>query len=123
MCDSDDRGLETLLDLHDSILDQGGGYWIKIEAWRTQISGDIPHGVRYSLSLHEPHGRRLLGYDNAHAVRPRGGFRYAGSRRPFDHRHRHFGDEGEPYGFQSAWQLLEDFFRDADRILQQVRGS
>jgi len=41
---------------------------------------------------------------------------------PFDHKHRHLGDEGEPYGFQSAWQLLEDFFRDADRVLREVRG-
>jgi len=30
----DDLGLETLLDLNDSIIDQGNGYWIKIEAWR-----------------------------------------------------------------------------------------
>jgi len=29
-----DPGVETLLDLHDQIIDQGDGYWIKLEAWR-----------------------------------------------------------------------------------------
>ena len=28
-----DSALVTLLDLHGSVLDQGGGYWIKIDAW------------------------------------------------------------------------------------------
>jgi len=25
--------MDTLLNLHGSILDQGGGYWITLEAW------------------------------------------------------------------------------------------
>jgi hypothetical protein len=27
-----DTGLDTLLDLDGTIIDQGGGYWVKIEA-------------------------------------------------------------------------------------------
>ena len=50
----DDPGLETLLDLSDSIIDQGNGYWIKIEAWRVERTKDVPPGIRYSLTLHEP---------------------------------------------------------------------
>lgn len=48
MDDQGGHGLETLLDLHGSVLDQGEGYWIKIEVWRTQVSDDVPHGIRYS---------------------------------------------------------------------------
>ena len=27
-----ESGISTLIDLHDQIIDQGNGYWIKIEA-------------------------------------------------------------------------------------------
>lgn len=113
--------IDTLLDLHGSILDQGGGYWIKIEAWRVEASAEIPHGIRYSLTLHEPYGRRVLGYDNAHAVKPPKKFKYAGRIRAYDHRHRHGSDQGVPYEFINAQQLLSDFFADVDRILSQIR--
>ena len=59
-----DPGLSTLLDLHGQVLDQGDGYWIKMEAWRVEVSAHIPHGVRYTLTLHEPYGKRILGYCN-----------------------------------------------------------
>ena len=119
----DDLGLETLLDLDGSIIDQGNGYWIKIEARRAEAGDDTPHGIRYSLTLHEPYGRRILGYDNAHAVRNPKKFKYAGRRQPFDHKHRHASDKGVPYDFENAYQLLEDFFKDVDRVLREVRKS
>ncbi len=65
-----DIGLETLLDLDGSILEQEGGYWIKIEARRVPSSEHAMHGIRYSLTLHDKYGIRVLGYDNAHAVKP-----------------------------------------------------
>ena len=46
----DVEGISTLLDLHEQIIDQGGGYWIKIEAWQVPATADIPHGVRYSTT-------------------------------------------------------------------------
>lgn len=117
---SRDPGLETLLELHGSILDQGGGYWIKLEAWRVAATQQIPHGIRYCLTLHEPYGGRILGYDNAHAVKPPKKFKFAGRIVAFDHKHRHAVDKGVPYEFTSAQQLLEDFFADTDRVLQEV---
>lgn len=116
-----DPALDALLDLHGSILDQGNGYWIKVEAWRVDESVYRPHGIRYSLTLHEPYGGRILGYDNAHAVKPLGGFKHAGMIRPYDHRHRHSADRGVPYEFKNAQQLLEDFFADVDDVLSKVR--
>lgn len=115
-----DPGIRTLLDLHDQVIDQEDGYWIKIEAWEVTISKDIPHGIRYALTLHAPSGRRLLGYDNAHGVRVKGG-RFSGRRLPFDHRHRHVADRGVPYAFKNAHQLLSDFFAEVDSVLKEAK--
>ena len=122
-CMREDQGIATLIDLHDQILDQGGGYWIKLEAWRVAVTPSIPHGIRYSLTLHEPYGKRILGYDNAHAVKPPKKFKFAGQRFAYDHKHRHVNDKGVPYEFQDAQQLLVDFFAEVDRVLQEVRQS
>ena len=118
-----DPGLRTLLDLHGQILDQEGGYWIKIEAWEVTPSTVMPHGIRYSLTLHEPYGNRILGYDNAHAVKPKGSGFHAGLRRPYDHRHLHARDHGVAYEFKDAHQLLTDFFIEVDRVLKEDRGT
>ena len=119
----DDPGVVTLLDLHDQVIDQGNGYWIKIEAWKVSATRHIPHGVRYCLTLHEPYGGRVLGYDNAHAVKPPKKFKYAGNRLPYDHRHRHISDKGVPYEFKDAHQLLADFFEEVDRVLKELQSS
>ena len=114
--------IRTLLDLHDQIIDQEGGYWLKIEAWEVERSKDIPHGIRYTLTLHAPSGKRILGYDNAHAVKVKGK-KYSGQRLPFDHKHRHVSDKGVPYEFKDAHQLLADFFNEVDSVLKEVRSK
>ena len=116
-----DTAIDTLLDLHGSILDQGNGYWIKLEAWRVDASDEMPHGIRYTLTLHELYGKRILGYDNAHAVKPPKKFKYAGRILAYDHKHRHVSDKGVPYEFKDAQQLLSDFFMDVDRVLLEMR--
>ena len=93
----DDLGIDTLIELHGQIIVQGNGYWIKIEAWRVVATKDILHGLSYSLTLHEPYGGRLLGYDNAHSVKLPKKFKFAGKRLPYDHKHRHISDQGVPY--------------------------
>lgn len=106
-----DRGLEMLLDLDGSILVQtDAGHWIGIRARRVVGTPQRPHGISYSLTFHAPDNRRILGYDNAHGTTTR--------RVPFDHRHRHSSDEGRPYAFRSAEQLLKDFFSDVDNWLK-----
>lgn len=117
----EDHGISTLIDLHEQIIDQGGGYWVKIEAWRIEATAEVPHGIRYTLTLHEPYGKRILGYDNAHAVKPPKKFKYAGRRLTYDHKHRHASDKGVPYEFQDAHQLLIDFFNEVDRVLKEAR--
>ena len=110
------RGLATLLDLHQEVIDQDDEYWVKIEAWEVPVSEAAPHGIRYSLTLHNPKGVRILGYDNAHAVKLRSG--YSGRRQPYDHKHRSVNDPGMRYEFKNAHQLLSDFFVDVDKALR-----
>jgi hypothetical protein len=114
-----DSGIDTLLDLNGNIIQQEYGYWVEIHAWRVEINTLIPHGVRYSLTLHQLNGTRVMGYDNAHAVKPSKGFKYAGQVLPYDHKHRGITDKGKPYEFKDAYQLLQDFFADVDRIVQE----
>ena len=115
-----DYGIDTLIELHDQIIEQNDGYWIKIEAWKVPATKDIPHGIRYSLTLHEPYGKRILGYDNAHAIKPPKKFKYAGRKLTYDHKHRHVSDKGVPYEFQDAVQLMTDFFAEVDRVLKEI---
>ena len=113
-------GKNVLLDLHEQILDQEGGYWIKIEAWEVQSTLSIPHGIRYSLTLHNPRGIRILGYDNAHSAKCSG---YANRKLPYDHKHRCVTDLGVSYQFKDAYQLLKDFFEDVDKTLRLARDK
>lgn len=114
-------GLETLLDLSGYIIDQGGGFWVKVEAWQVPPTAAVPHGIRYALTLHEPYGKRIMGYDNSHAVKPPKKFKFAGQRFAYDHKHRHVADKGIPYAFTDAHQLLADFFTEVDRVLEEAR--
>ena len=118
-----ESAIDTLLALDGSILDQEDGYWIKIDAQAVTPSADIPHGVRYSLTLHGPSGKRILGYDNAHGVKPPRKFKFAGKRFPFDHRHRTASDTGIPYEFTDArqHQVVSNSFAEADRVLAQAK--
>lgn len=117
----DDSGLQNLLDLAGSIIDQGDGYWVKIETWSVTPTKEVPHGIRYALTLHEPYGKRILGYDNAHAVKPPKKFKFAGQRLAYDHMHRHVSDKGVSYAFVDAHQLLSDFFTEVDQVLTQAK--
>lgn len=117
-----DGGLSYLLDLDAEVQVQNEqGYWVKFEVSKVERSKDRPHGIKYSLTLHDPEGNRIMGFDNAHPVKPVGSrFRHAGKRYPFDHRHRHAQDEGVLYEFDTANKLLADFYAEVDRVLKEV---
>jgi len=108
--------ISILLDLHQQVIDQEDGYWVKIEAWEVTITNAVPHGIRYSLTLHNPKGTRIMGYDNAHSVKQKPA--YSGRKLPYDHKHRTTRDEGVRYEFKDAYQLLTDFFIDVDKVLK-----
>ena len=89
---------------------------------KLSLARTSPHGIRYTLTLHAPNGKRILGFDNAHAVKIKGK-KYSGQRLPFDHKHRHVADKGVPYEFKDAFQLLSDFFTEVDSVLKKVRSK
>ena len=105
--------LETLLDLDGEIFMMDAGYWVKFEVKRVSPSTRIPHGIRYSLTLHDRNNVRVIGFDNAHAIKPKGRRRYSvqkvtlGSQTPDRKRY--------PYEFESASQLLNDFWAAVDK--------
>lgn len=115
-----DNGIDTLLELNGNIVQQEHGYWVEIHVWQVESTALIPHGVRYSLTLHEQNGKRVMGYDNAHAVKPSSRFKYAGQVLPYDHKHRNISDLGVPYEFTDAYQLVQDFFAGVDKILKEA---
>jgi hypothetical protein len=77
-----------------------------------------PHGLSYAFTLHAPNGTRLIGFDNAHGV-PALGSRFKKRPAVNDHWHRTETDPGKPYAFQDADMLLQDFFREVRRVLNE----
>jgi hypothetical protein len=111
-----DEGLERLLDLDGFLAEVGGGFWVKIVARRVPADAARPHGVSYSLTLHESGGRRVFGIDNAHAVPARRG-PSGRSAAACDHLHRE--DAVRPYAYRDAESLLDDFWREVDAFLKK----
>lgn len=112
-----DFGLELLLDYDGRIEHLPGGYYLKFEIKRVEESNARPHGLSYSFTLHDPRNKRLMGFDNAHRVKPLG--RSGKKQVEYDHRHRTADDKGRPYTFVDAAQLLKDFYDDAQRTLRE----
>jgi hypothetical protein len=115
------EGLDVLLDLNGTEYTEENGYWYKMEVWLVNISPAIPHGIRYNLTLHDHHNQRIMGFDNAHAVKPKGKGKFKGRIVSYDHHHTSIKDKGIPYEFSSAQQLLIDFFNEVNRIIAEVK--
>ena len=110
------------LDLDGEILAQEGGYWVKIEARQLDYATkECPHRISYSLTLHNLYGKRIMGFDNAHSVKTRKRGRYKGRSVSYDHKHTNPADKGTPYVFESAEQLLKDFFVEVDKNLVESK--
>jgi hypothetical protein len=111
-----EHALEFLLAFNGRVHRYEGGYWLKFEIARTTVTPARPHGLRYSFTLHGPDGKRLVGFDNAHAVSVNKGRRKKLSKES-DHWHRTHTDSGTPYRFVDAATLIDDFFSEVERVL------
>lgn len=94
-----------------------GGYWLEFEIRQVEPTPERPHGLVYSFTLHDPHGKRVVGFDNAHRVRTR--TRNGGRLPTADHWHRSAGDRGRPYRFIDAATLIDDFFDAVEAVLAE----
>lgn len=115
------HNLDTLLVLDGERVVLEALFWVKFDVRRVPRSVRIPHGVRYSLTLHRPDGVRILGFDNAHAVpHQRSRSAYTGRVTSFDHEHIYNGKpDPQPvhYEFNSPGELLRDFWSAVDAAL------
>ncbi len=112
-----DHSLELLLEYDGRLLYLEGDYFLKFEISRTDETDARPHGLSYSFTLHDRGGRRVIGYDNAHPVRPPG--RNAKRPKRHDHWHRDASDKGRPYRYVDAATLVSDFFEEVKRYLEK----
>ena len=108
-----DAGLATLLEMDGEVYPMDNGYWTKIEVRQVEPNKKIPHGIKYSLTLHDKNNMRILGYDNAHSIKPIRK-KYRAKKTEWDHKHEK--DKVKSYEFETAGQLLEDFWCDVDKI-------
>lgn len=66
----DSGELQALLDLDGTEIElMDGQYFAKLEAHTVEPSPEVPHGIKYSLTLHDKTGQRVLGFDNAHPIK------------------------------------------------------
>lgn len=92
------------------------GYWTKFEVVTVEKTPERPYGIKYSLTLHDRANARILGFDNAHAWRPKKK-RYVARKITWDHIHER--EKTSKYEYESASQLLIDFWAVVDEILEQ----
>ena len=111
-------GLDELLGLNGVIIAQEGGYWVKFEAHKVKPSNHIPHGISYSLTLHDNYNQRILGFDNAHEPKGKKRKKFQARRTEYDHKHQDVKCKGVVYEFESPEQLLIDFWKAVDEILK-----
>ncbi|HTJ94742.1 MAG TPA: DUF6516 family protein, partial [Pararobbsia sp.] len=79
-----------------------------------------PHGLKYSLTMHDETGTRLMGFDNAHPIREASG---PGARTRIEHDHKHTGECVRFYVFSNAATLLADFWKEVDIAMQERSHS
>ena len=116
-----DKNIDFLLELNGIIIEQEFGHWVKFVALKVLETAEKPHGISYSLTLHDEIGTRILGFDNAHSINKHVQ-RYQKKITEWDHEHK-VGDSEKiyPYEFKTASQLVSDFWVAVDRALKESK--
>jgi hypothetical protein len=106
-----DEALQRLLDYNRRRFWLENGWSIRFRIAASPVTMGRPNGIKYSFTLHDTDGTRLLGFDNAHGV----------SRvTAFDHRHRFRRTQDlVPYDFIGADELICDFFDALEQACRQ----
>ncbi len=91
------------------------GHRVQFDIASVSPTPERPHGLKYSLIVHDPRGERIAGFDNAHAVPTTKG--PGGKRLEYDHKHRF--KNIRPYDYRDAAALLDDFWKLAEAVLKE----
>lgn len=110
--------IEVLLSLDGMSYEAAEGYVVEFTAARTELTDERPHGLSYALVFRPKGGEPHIRFDNAHAVERPGG-RFVKASRAYDHWHRSEKDKGRPYEFTTAVKLLEDFWVEVKRVMDE----
>ena len=111
-------GLDTLLDLNGLtfFISEELGLRVKFVAYRVPETKEKPHGIDYSLTLHEVDGTRILGFDNAHPIKSK-------SKKTNANDHEHTKTRVKHYEYTDAETLVEDFWKAVEKELKsRARG-
>jgi hypothetical protein len=117
-----DPSLDTLLHLDGEtfVVDSGSRCWVKFEVKPCAFTAERPQGLRYSLTLHDETGARLVGFDNAHPIREGSG---PGARTRVEYDHKHRGPQVRFYGYEDAATLLADFWAEVEAIVAKEQSA
>lgn len=108
--------LLALLDLNGTEIELlDGRFFAKFEVHMVESTPEVPHGIKYSLSLHDRTGQRVLGIDNAHPIKIKKG-RFVERPAEADHWHYGPGEAVRKCRFQGPGKLLEDFWVAAEKF-------
>jgi Family of unknown function (DUF6516) len=113
------EGYDYFLDLHLQKIGYDNGFWATFRVFKVEPDEGKPHGLQYSLTLHDENGDRILGFDNSQSVSVASG-PASRSKTPkaFDHIDRR-GRRSVPYEFTTPYKLVEDFLAEVDAILKK----
>lgn len=112
-----DNTIENLLELHGIrfVIDDSLGLWVKFEVQQVEKSISRPHGIKYSLTLHNRLNDRIIGFDNSHTIE-------CGNKKrdEYDHWHHDSANQVRVYHYKSAAKLLEDFWHAVDQMIKYL---
>ena len=112
-----DLAVEYFLELDGTVhfVDEECKYRVEIKAKRTHVTPERPHGLSYSLTLHNKKNERILGFDNAHPVPANKG--PSGKKHKFhDHKHRY--ERTRIYKFEDTGTLISDFYASVEQVMK-----
>jgi len=114
----EDAELELLLSLDGASYEYGSGHVVEFTVKQTEKTAARPHGISYALVFRPKNGEPYVRFDNAHAAARPGG-KLVKAPEAYDHWHRREDDPGRPYDFTTAAQLLDDFWREVKRAMNE----
>lgn len=103
-----------LLDGESFVVDAKGICWVKFVVKQVAVSPERPHGLSYSLTLHDEDGERLLGFDNAHSIHETSG---PNAKTFVEYDHKHSGERTRFYCYSDAATLMANFWTEVETIL------